>query len=245
MKKLIAAIGCIFFLFGSLKAQENNTEPPKQKIDLSNRANDHFMIQYGVDGWLNTPDSIKPSGFSRHFNVYIMLDKPFRSSPHFSVGIGVGIGSSNIFFKNTLVDLKSSTTTYLPFTNVSNTFHYDKYKLTTVFAELPLEIRYASNPVQPDKGFKVAFGVKVGTLLKAYTKGKNLLDDNGTTVYGDKYIQKESEKRFINSTRFALTGRIGYGNFSLDASYQVNSFLKEAAGASIHPYSIGLTISGL
>ena len=97
MKKLIAAIGCIFFLYGSLNAQENNKQTPKQKIDLSNRANDHFMIQYGVDGWLNTPDSINPSGFSRHFNFYVMLDKPFRSSPHFGVGIGVGIGSSNIF----------------------------------------------------------------------------------------------------------------------------------------------------
>ncbi|MBS1730552.1 MAG: outer membrane beta-barrel protein [Bacteroidetes bacterium] len=245
MKKLIVAIGSIFLIYGTLHAQENNVAPSKEKLDLSNRANDHFMIQYGIDGWLNTPDSINPSGFSRHFNFYVMLDKPFRSSPHYSIGIGVGLGSSNIFFKNTMVDLKSATTTYLPFLDVSATSHYNKYKLTTIFAELPLEIRYAGNPVQPDKGLKIALGLKIGTLLKSYTKGKNLMDVNGTSIYGDKFIQKESNKRFINTTRFALTGRIGFGNFSLDGSYQVNGFLKENAGATFHPWSLGITVSGL
>lgn len=245
MKKIVLAVGTLFFISGSLWAQDNSPAPSREKLDLSNRANDHFMIQFGGDGWLNRPDSIQTSGFSRHFNFYFMLDKPFKSNQHFSMGIGVGIGSSNMFFKNTMIDLKSATTTYLPFNNVSATYHYNKYKLTTIFAELPLELRYAGNPVQPDKGFKMALGVKIGTLLKAYTKGKNYVDAGGTTVYGDKFIQKESEKRFINATRFAVTGRVGYGNFSLDASYQLNGFLKEAAGATMHPFSIGLTISGL
>ncbi len=58
------------------------------------------MLQFGLDGWSGViPDSVKPSGFSRHFNAYIMLDKPFKTNPRFSVGLGVGIGSSNIFLK--------------------------------------------------------------------------------------------------------------------------------------------------
>ena len=46
--------------------------PPKKdwsKLDLSTRANDHFLIQYGDDAWPNVPDSINTSGFSRHFNI--------------------------------------------------------------------------------------------------------------------------------------------------------------------------------
>src|SRR6266487_2592108 len=113
------------------KAQDKDVKKKTDwsKIDLSNRANDHFLIQYGYDGWSNAPDSINPNGFSRHFNFYFMYDKPFKTNPHFSIGIGIGFGSSNIFFKNTYVNLKSSSGT-LPFTNVSSSSnHFDKYKL--------------------------------------------------------------------------------------------------------------------
>jgi len=221
--------------------------PPKNdwsKLDLSTRANDHFLMQYGVDAWPNVPDSVNTSGFSRHFNAYIMLDKPFQGSPHFSVGIGIGFGTSNIFFSNTYINLKSNTIR-LPFTNVTSTDHFDKYKLATSYLEVPLELRYSGNPVQPDKGFKMALGVKGGFLLEAHTKGKNFVDSSGRSLYDKNYVQKESDKKFINTTRFALTGRVGYGHISVDASYQVTEFLKPGAGPVIHPIAIGLTLSGL
>lgn len=221
------------------------TKPAKKdwrKIDLSNRSNDHFMIQYGVDNWTGTNDSTKPSGFSRFFNAYIMLDKPFKTNPKMSVGLGIGVGSSNIFFNKKYVDLKS-TTTQLPFRKVDSANHFKKFKLTTIFLEAPIELRYSSNP-ESNKSFKVALGVKVGTLLTAYTKGKTLQDKNGNTI--NPYIQKESSKKFINSTRLAATARIGYGIFSLYGAYQVTSFLKDVAGRTeIKPYSIGITLSGL
>jgi Outer membrane protein beta-barrel domain len=214
------------------------------KLDLSTRANDHFMVQYGVDGWPNLPDSINTSGFSRHFNAYLMIDKPFRSSPKFSLAFGLGIGSSNIFFSNTYINLKSNTAA-LPFTNVSKADHFDKYKLSTSYLEVPLEFRFVTNPAQPDKGFKIALGIKGGLLISAHTKGKNLIDSAGRSLYDKAYISKEYEKNFINNSRFALTGRIGFGHISLDGSYQISNFLKAAAGPKINPYSIGLTLSGL
>ena len=216
------------------------------KIDLSNRPNDHFMVQYGYDGWGSVPDSVSPSGFSRHFNIYAMIDKVLSNSRHMSIGIGLGIGSSNIFFDSIYVNLKSPTVT-LPFTDVSESAvnHFKKFKLTTVFAELPVELRYAGNPVTPDKGFKAAIGFKVGTLLNQHTKGKDALNASGTTLYGTKYIEKENNKRFINSTRIAATARIGFGNISIDGSYQITNFLKTGVGPDIKPYSIGITLSGL
>ena len=214
------------------------------KLDLSTRANDHFMVQYGIDGWGSVPDSINTSGFSRHFNAYLMIDKPFITSPKFSIAFGIGIGSSNIFFSNTYINLKSNTST-LPFTNVSEDNHFNKFKLSTAYLEVPLEFRFVTNPAQPDKGFKVALGVKGGLLLSAHTKGKDLIDSTGRPVYDPKYISKEYEKKFINNTRFALTGRIGFGHISLDGSYQVTSFLKAGTGPTINPYSVGITLSGL
>lgn len=227
------------------KKKETKPKTDWSKLDLSNRANDHFMIQFGYDGWTNTPDSANPSGFSRHFNFYFMLDKPFKTNPHYSIGLGVGFASSNIFFKDTYIDIKSTSATTLPFKNVSATDHFKKYKLTTTWIEAPLEFRYASNPVTPDKGWKAAVGLKFGLMLKAYTKGSNLLDANGNSKYGKGYAQKEYDKKFFNTNRIAATGRIGIGNFSLDGSYSLTGLVKSASGSSINPYSIGLTISGL
>jgi hypothetical protein len=206
------------------------------------------MIQYGADFWAGTPDSVRVgNGLSRHLNFYIMTDKPFKNNKKFSLGLGIGIGSNNIFFDRQFVDVKS-TAARLPFrpglpgTDSSN---FDKFKLTTIYAEIPVEIRYYSNPENTNKSWKLALGVKVGTLLKSYTKGKNLENKNGGSVYGPTYISKESNKRFINGTRLAVTGRIGYGIISLHGEYNILGVFRENLGPSVNNYQIGIAISGL
>lgn len=240
MKKTLLVL---LSLSASLLALSQSTDI-KKKLDLSNRAADHFMIQYGADSWTNRPDSVRTSGFSRHFNIYFMIDKPFKTNPKFSIAYGIGIGSSNMFFKNTNVDVKANSTR-LPFTNVDSTNHFSKFKVTNIYAELPVELRYFSNPENPGKSWKAALGVKVGTLLKTYSKGKNLVTKSGASVYGNGYIEKESSKRFFNGTMLAVTGRIGYGIISLDAGYQFNGVLKDGAGPSMNKFSLGITFSGL
>lgn len=251
MKKILS-LGLIVVLALQVKAQQLDsavsastiTKKDWSKIDLSNRASDHFMIQYGSDNWINAPDSINTSGFSRHFNIYALFDKPFKNNPRLSLGFGAGLGSSNIFFSNTYVDIKSNNTS-LPFTNVSLTNRFDKFKLTTIYLEVPLELRWAQDPENTGRGFKAAVGLKAGTLLKAFTKGKNLLDPNGSSVYDSRYIVKESSKRFFNGNRISVTGRVGYGNISLHGSYALTGALRTTAGPEINNLSIGLTLSGL
>jgi hypothetical protein len=247
MKKLLLTTTfAIFLIVAHAQTDTVNSRSAKsvnwKNIDLTNRSNDHFMVQYGFDGWSGNPDSIQPKGFSRFTNVYFMLDKPFKTNPRFSVGIGAGVGSSSIFFDGTSVDIKS-TGTRLPFRNVDSTDHFKKYKLTTVFLEAPVELRFNTDPVNSNKSFKVAVGAKVGTLINAHTKGKTLVNKGGQTV--NDYIAKENSKKFFNSTKLALTGRVGYGIFSLYGAYQLTAVLKDAAGPQMRPYSFGFSISGL
>src|SRR5438477_9212422 len=122
MKKIVfTLITCLSFII--LFAQDDSTvqTKPAKKIDLSNRPGDHFMIQLSSDHWTGMPDSIDShqSGFSRGLNIYLMTDKPFKGDPRFSVGLGIGIGSSNISFKKMNVDVKS-TSTKLPFTAIDS-----------------------------------------------------------------------------------------------------------------------------
>jgi len=231
----------------SLKVAAKKTKRDWSKIDLSGRSGDHFVIQFGADNWAVKPDSIRTKGFSRHFNVYLMLDKPFKTDPRFSVGIGVGIGSSNIFFEKTTIDITGKASpNRLLFRNADSTNRYKKYKLATAYAEIPVEFRYTSNPENGNKSWKLALGVKVGTLLDAHTKGKEPQDKDGNTLSGQgKVVEKEKSKRFFNSTRLATTLRIGYGHFSLYGAYQINSLIKDGFGPQIKPWSFGICLSGL
>lgn len=232
-------------LFSTLYAQEDSL-PKKsvKKIDLSNRPADHLMIQLSSDHLTGMPDSISShqSGFSRGFNFYLMTDKPFKSNPKFSIGIGVGVGSSNIFFKRMNVQV-NSTGLKLPFTPLDSTNHFKKYKLSLVYAEIPLEFRFSSNPLEPNKSWKFALGGKVGLQVNAHTKGKDLEDKNNKLI--NSYIEKISSKKFFNSTRLMATARVGYGIFSLFGAYQLNNILKDLTGPPMKLYQVGLTISGL
>lgn len=215
--------------------------------ELSNRSNDHFLIQYGYDGWANKTDSTPTKGFSRHFNMYIMTDKPFKTNPHMSIAFGVGIGSSNIFLDETTADVAGKTnSSRLIFKDVTGLPRYKKYKLVNVWAEIPIELRYLTKPLTPNKSWKFVIGGKIGTMINAHTKGKSLTDSAGNVLAGqDKTIEKVNNRKFFNSTRLAGTVRIGYGILSLYGAYQFNSLIKDGLGPKLNPYSIGLCLGGL
>ena len=237
MKKLLLIVFAIVSV--SAAAQE------KKKLGgFVTRTGDHLMLQLTNDRWMGAPDSIKSrmKGLARGANIYVMLDQRFKGSPQWSVAFGLGLGTSNIYFNNMTVDLKSKTNT-LPFRNVDSVDHFKKYKLTTAFLELPLELRYTFDPENESKSIKAAIGVKVGTLLNVHTKGKNLLDKNGKVI--NSYTAKETAKGYFNGTRLMATARVGYGNFALFASYQINNILKDGVGADMKLFQIGLNLSGL
>ena len=171
-----------------------------------------------------------------------MMDKPFKGTPQLSAAIGIGVSTSSMFFSTMSIDLHSLTTT-LPFHNLDTSAHFKKYKLSTAFLELPVELRYTFDPTKENKSIKLALGVKAGVLLNAHTKGKGPQDKSGNSI--NAYTEKENSKRFINSTRISATARIGYGHFSLFGSYQINSIFKTGVAADMKLLQVGLTLSGL
>ncbi len=206
------------------------------------RTSDHFVIQLGYTTWQGQPDTINTGGLPRTFNMYFMLDFPFKTNPHWSTAVGGGIATDNIFFNKTSIGIKENTST-ISFKDVSDTTHFKKYKLATAYLEAPVELRYRSNPDNDNKSFKVVVGAKVGLLVNAHTKGKNLQNAAGNNIGG--YTEKLNSKMFFNKNRISLAARVGYGHFSLFSSYQLTPLFKEGQGPVIRPLTIGLTISGL
>jgi len=244
MKKIVAAFITCLSLTSLFAQQDTVLHVSPKKTDLSNRPGDHFMIQLSSDHWAGMPDSINShqSGFSRGLNIYIMTDKPFKSDARFSVGLGLGVGSSNMIFKKMNVDVKSASAK-IPFTALDSSNHFKRYKLSMSYLEVPLELRFSSHPEKSSGGWKFALGAKVGTLINLHTKGKTLENKNNATI--STYTEKENSKRYFTGTRLMATARIGYGIFSLFGAYQLNNVLKTGFGADMKLYQIGITLSGL
>jgi len=241
MKKILLVVLCTLTI-ASICAQDEPKPEPKKKPNLASRANDHLLLQFGYTSWARIPDSINTKGFPRTFNAYFLFDFPFKSNPKISVGIGAGVGTDNIFFDKTYVGIKDITPT-LQFHDQSDTTHFKKNKLATAYLEAPLELRFSSNPANPNKSFKVALGIKGGLLMGAHIKQKTQQSSTGATL--NDYIEKQYSKRFFNSSRFSGTVRIGYGVFSVFGTYQINALFKEGLGPDVRPWTIGLTLSGL
>jgi hypothetical protein len=204
--------------------------------------NDHLLLQLGYTQWQGKPDSIKTKGLSRTFNMYFMFAFPFKTNPHLSVALGPGFATDHMFFDKMDIGITRNTAT-VHFDDVSDTTHFKKYKLSTAYLEAPVELRYSSNPLDDKRSVKVALGVKVGTMLAAWTKGKTEVNSNGNTLRS--YTDKEKSKHFFNTNRLSVMGRLGYGKFSLFTSYAITPVFKEGVAPTVRPLTIGLTLSGL
>jgi hypothetical protein len=246
MKKFLSL--ALFVLIGhAVLAQKadttGNKKPTYASLNLANRANDHFMIEFSYDNWIGKTDSMNTTGFSRGFAFYFMYDFPFKTDPHFSVGAGIGIDASNIFFDKTNVGVATAGNATLAFTDVSQSDHYKKYKLVITNLDVPIELRYAFNPQNTNRSWKIALGIKAGLLLSTYTKGKDL--ENAAGQITNNYIQKMSSTRFFNTGRLVATGRVSYGWLGVFGTYQITSLIRSGAGPNVNPYSIGIVLSGL
>ncbi|HVY76862.1 MAG TPA: outer membrane beta-barrel protein [Puia sp.] len=257
MKKLLSVVIVLLIGHAVLAQDSTKTEKPvpaakpapvkKNKItyeslNLANRPNDHFMMILGYDNWIGKPDTIRTTGLSRSFAFYFMMDFPFKTDPHFSVGAGLGFSWSNVFFDKQQVLVEANNAT-LAFPDKTNTDHFKKYKLVNTYVELPIELRYALNPENTNRSWKFALGVKPGLMLDAYTKGKNMLNQAGQLEQA--YIEKESSKKFFNGSRVAATARVSYGFLGVFGQINITPLIKSGAGPIINPYTIGIVLSGL
>lgn len=217
---------------------------PSISSKFGNRPADHLMIQLASNFWNGTADSVSKyiKGFNRSANVYLMYDKQFKTNPRLSAAIGIGVGTSNIYF-NKMETKIAANNAKLPFIKTDTGNNYKKYKLATAYLEIPVELRFMSKPETPNQSIKAAIGIKVGTLLNAHTKAKNLETASGGKLNG--LTLKEGSKSFFNTTRIAATARVGYGIFSLFGSYDLTGIFKDGVAPDTKLIQVGITISGL
>ena len=127
MRRFVITALATCLIHFSFAQKDSNVVTQYAKKSNERMSNDHLMLQLGHTIWLGKPDSINTKGWTRSFAAYAMMDFPFKTNTHWSVGLGPGISAENQFFDKMIVDIKS-TANAIPFINVQDTTHFKKFK---------------------------------------------------------------------------------------------------------------------
>jgi hypothetical protein len=234
LKKAFQIFSIASLMSTIVMAQTENTKEAESKKP----SRDFVMLQLHYDNWhIPNGEDLGVKGFGRGFSGYLMYDFPIgqKETTNFSFAAGLGLSANNVYFKKIMPNMYSASDT-ITFMQIDSTWKGGK--MNTAYLEMPLEIRFFGNANNRNKGFKMALGAKVGLLIGAHTK-------YSVAHRGSYIINKDNAKKYNQTWRLAPTFRIGYGNFSIFAQYGVTGFFNTNKGPEVHPFSIGLTISGL
>lgn len=172
---------------------------------------------------------------SKTVNLYYQYDKRLFNSK-FSLHPGIGLGMERYKFNN------NKTLSYDNTGNLTAVLvpGVRKSKLITNYLDIPVELRFSTNPEDPSRSFKVALGFKAGVLLDSYTKVKYKQD-------GEIKKFKDKQDFNINPFRYGAYFRLGGGNFNFWGYYSLTPLFKPNKGPNgveITNLSFGISLTG-
>jgi hypothetical protein len=239
MRKLLALFALMATCATSLQAQSvasvvaRDTLPP-----ITKPSRDFVLLQFGYANWINKPDSVNTKTFGYTFNAFLCYDFPIKKTK-MSFAAGLGISTTSVYLDKQLLILDDTGSRgFQAYFQNDSIKEYKRYKFNTAYITAPFELRYFSNTYNRNKGFKAAIGLQVGTLLGGHTKGLRGVD-------GSNIKDKVGTKRYLTPWNFAATARVGWGNMSVFASYNLTNVFKDNVGPPITPMTVGISLSGL
>lgn len=260
MKKLIylATLLCCTMLQTAVVAQEaiDKSEPKtgKKPTDATKKAGrDRLVIDLFHDNWLTKPDTVTTKWYGRGIGVYSMLLDKNLIKKNVSFAVGVGLSSHNVY-NNVFVEYYDIDSTLLTpvYANVTNattgvvekvSVDYKKNKINTTYVDVPVELRFRTNPNAKGRSFKLGLGARVGYLISAHTKYKgNDLTGLQREVKIKEVITKNNN---LNRFRYGLNARIGYGNINIFGFYSLSTLFEKNQGPEVVPFSVGISFNGL
>jgi hypothetical protein len=122
-----------------------------------------------------------------------------------------------------------------------------KSQLITNYIELPIELRYSSNPDDPNRSFKAAIGGRIGYLYDSFNKIKYRED-------GETKKLKNKQNFNLNDIRYGVFAKIGVGNFSIVGYYNLSNLFQDGKGPGVRggpngvvtdfqTFSVGVSLS--
>ena len=182
-----------------------------------------ITLELGINSALDGPGRFDLGLWgSRTINVYYQHELRIAQSK-FSLVPGIGLSLERFKFKNGATldyDAEDSLKLFIP----SETgMSVRKSQLITNYVDIPVELRFTSNPSDPGRAFKVSVGGRIGYMYDAFSKLK--YEEGGET-------KQLKDKQFwnLNRFRYGVSARLGIGNFSLFGYYNLTPLFEEGEG---------------
>lgn len=141
---------------------------------------------------------------------------------------GLGFQWNNYKFDNP-VTIDKIGNMVQPIDIVENNFK--KSKLTVSYLTLPLMLEFQIPVNNHTDNLFISGGMVGGLNIGSHTKVKN-----------DHSKDKDRGSFNVNPFKYSAIGRIGFGDFSIYATYSFSSLFKENKGPEMYPFSIGIAL---
>ncbi|MBI9068726.1 MAG: PorT family protein [Salinivirgaceae bacterium] len=194
---------------------------------------DQFSFTFTATHWLQKEKVANPSVFSRGIDLQMMYPIIGNNS-NVAFAVGFGFSSQNYYLKEYISFNNDS----IWFTPIPDSINYKKYKLSTNYITIPVELRFRTNPRGLSRrSFKIYPGFRAGMLVNVHTKylGKDFETD-------EKIKEKEYNLKHINRIDYGPTLRIGYGKFMVHGYYSLVNLFEENKGPELTPIEVGVNI---
>ena len=211
----------LFIGFVTIQAQENTSLKPEKQ--------DQFIIDILWETFDHRPGDLKMKWYNYGINLAYMYDAPVTKNVSFAIGLGYSNQNyySNSFLKHDTIDDGSNNAYWEVIEG-----EYRKYKVSVSTVEMPIELRFRSDPHLPGHSTKIAVGLKPGYVFDVH----------------DKFITREKDKYktyifpTIEEFRLMSVVRIGYGKVSVTGGYSFTPFFQEGNGPEMHQINLGISL---
>lgn len=207
----------------------------------------NFVFEFGFNQPFDR-DSLFNLNFwgSRTLNIYYQYDiRLFQSKFSLVPGIGVSLERykfSNLYTLAYTSDGTDEALALVPAYPAIPLSSLRKSMLITNFIDIPVELRFSTRPDDPVRSFKASIGGRIGYLYDAFTK----------IVYkeeGEKKIIKDKQNFNLTRFRYGTFVKIGAGNISAFAYYNLTPIFKEDEGplpgkTDMQNFTVGISLSG-
>jgi hypothetical protein len=244
LTKRLLFFSCFSMISGTLLAQEINQS---ENTTFRTRYGQPdipgtFVMDFGFTQMMNYPDTLSNKFWaSKSVNFYYYYDfKLGTSGITFSPGIGFAFDRYGFQKSITLANPNEDTVQVVGLPIIQPSWDVNKTKLIINYFEIPLELRWHSNPNSFRRSFYVALGGKFGVLIDNSTKIKYEVND-------DKFKVKDKRDLSLNKIRYGFLVRMGYKGFSLFYYQNLSTLFEENKGPLLSDpksFSIGITMRG-
>lgn len=212
----------------------DNSGCGRKKVETKMFGLDLGVSAYLQDGSSNIKAPFTPLelnfGKSINVNLHVIHQNISVVKHYVSIDWGLYTELNNYRFANdALLIPKIDSVAFL-----SEGVAYKKNKLFSSYLNLPVTLRFETNPNHPKRSFNFAIGGFAGYLIGAHTK----------TVKPGKDINKFHDDFNLNKMHYGVTARIGYSWFDLYVTYAMTPLFNDGVAPDLTPVSAGIALVG-